>query len=47
MYSRWYYKWLSQSAFFNLDSMLIVILLFICTSSYLRLIMPSYIEPHK
>ena len=36
-----------QSAFFSFDSMIIVVLLFICTASYIRSAWPSFVENHK
>ena len=36
-----------QSAFFNFDSMIIVVLFIICTASYVRAIWPSFVESHK
>jgi hypothetical protein len=36
-----------MSAFFNIDSMITVMLFIICSCAYIRHYYPSLIEPHK
>lgn len=36
-----------MSAVFNFESLLLVILLFICTSTYVRAMAPSLVDRHK
>ena len=36
-----------QPAFFSFDSMIIVVLFFICSSSYVRALKPNWVDPYK